>query len=45
MMCPYEEGMSCPYLDTSGMHKTKECNECAYYKLFKLREKTLKYVK
>ena len=45
MECPYEKGMGCPYLDTSGMTKTKNCKECAYYKLYNFREETLKYVK
>ena len=30
MICPHIN-KACPYVNTSGMSKTKECNECKYY--------------
>jgi transcription elongation factor Elf1 len=30
MECPYQTKMSCKYVDTAGMDKTKECQDCEY---------------
>jgi hypothetical protein len=32
MKCPYVEELECPYVDTSGMTKLKECQDCDYFK-------------
>lgn len=31
MMCPYEENLGCPYVDTAVMDKTTTCQECEHY--------------
>jgi len=35
MICPHSKyKISCPYIDTSGMHKLETCSQCKhYYKL------------
>ena len=31
LQCPYYSKMSCAYVDTSGMIKTMECENCDYF--------------
>lgn len=31
MICPYEENLGCPYVDTAFMDKTTTCRECEHY--------------
>lgn len=31
-ICPYNNSIDCPYIDTAGMTKTKECRDCENYK-------------
>jgi hypothetical protein len=28
MKCPYAEKLDCPFVDTSGMDKTRDCDDC-----------------
>ena len=36
-ICPYNNKIECPYIDTSGMSKTKECVDCENFKKKKVR--------
>jgi len=35
MNCPYGCKTGCPYVDTSGMDKSKSCYDCEYYSIEK----------
>jgi hypothetical protein len=36
-ICPFNNNIDCPYIDTAGMSKTKECPDCEHYIKRKIR--------